>query len=107
MSLEETRHYKEAFTGIGYEMVDHEEFPYRVFFRKGSFGAGTCHLHICEYQNDYWNNLITFRNILRKDRKIRTEYESLKISLAGKYQDDRQKYTEGKSDFILRALAQA
>ncbi|MET3195066.1 GrpB family protein [Bacillus sp. OAE603] len=89
-----------SFAEIGYEFVWHEEFPERRFFRKGEYRAGTHHLHIYEFESDFWINNILFRDYLRKHPDVRNEYYHLKIKLAEKYPNDRVSYTNGKNEFI-------
>jgi GrpB-like predicted nucleotidyltransferase (UPF0157 family) len=38
---------------------------------------------------------------------VAEDYQRLKIRLAGMYPNDRVAYTKGKTDFILRVMAQA
>lgn len=45
---------------------------------------------------------ILFRDYLIKNKHIATEYEKLKIALAEKYKNNRDAYTEAKSDFIKK-----
>ena len=48
---------------------------------------------------------IYFRDYLKDNEKTAKEYELLKIELAEKYKYEREKYTEGKADFIKKATA--
>lgn len=64
----------------------------------------THHIHIVEATNDVAKQYILFRNILRQDEKCRLAYEALKLKLAELYFNDREKYTDKKSEFIASVL---
>lgn len=71
-------------------------------FRKGDI---TTHLvHVVEYGKNNWDNNIRFRDTLRNNPVLVKQYEELKVELAEKYPDSREKYTEGKSKFIADVL---
>ncbi|MBM7586033.1 GrpB-like predicted nucleotidyltransferase (UPF0157 family) [Bacillus pakistanensis] len=105
--LKVTNEYIKPLAKIGYEFVDHEEFPERRFFRKGEWRAGTHHVHIYEFKSEHWNNHILFRNYLRENTAILKEYEQLKKKLAKEFTFDRVKYTQGKSNFIQNVIKKA
>ena len=98
--LNEINEFIASFADIGYEFVWHQEFPERRFFRKGEHRAGTHHLHIYEFDSDFWKNNIFFRDYLRNNPFVLNEYYQLKIRLAEKYPYDRVSYTNGKTEFI-------
>lgn len=64
----------------------------------------THHIHLVEASNKIAVERILFRDILRRNEKIRMEYELLKLQLAKLFPSDREKYTDGKSEFIQRVL---
>ncbi len=45
---------------------------------------------------------LRFRDLLRADPVLAGEYVALKQTLAERYRDDREAYTETKSEFIRR-----
>ncbi|MBS0459224.1 MAG: GrpB family protein [Proteobacteria bacterium] len=45
-----------------------------------------------------------FRDALRADARLAQEYAQLKLSLAGKYRDDREAYTHSKTKFVQQVL---
>jgi GrpB-like predicted nucleotidyltransferase (UPF0157 family) len=47
---------------------------------------------------------LLFRDVLRANAQIRTDYEKLKKSLFELYPLDREAYTENKTDFIRKVL---
>lgn len=93
-----------AAAGIGYL-----HYPYRPevmhWFCKPSPGHRTHHLHLVPYRSALWFQRLAFRDALRSDDRLRSEYVALKQRLAAQAGEDREAYTDGKSDFIARVLA--
>jgi GrpB-like predicted nucleotidyltransferase (UPF0157 family) len=58
-------------------------------------------VHI-RYRGD-WDE-IRFRDYLIQHRDVANAYEALKLQLAEKYKNDREAYTEGKSEFIGKVM---
>ncbi|MGG0892911.1 GrpB family protein [Cytobacillus horneckiae] len=92
---------------IEYEYVPKPELVSRRFFRKGFWGQGICHLHVCEYQSNEWKEKLLFRDYLRSHREAAEAYSLLKQKLASKYQFDRQTYTKKKEPFIKYIIEKA
>lgn len=67
----------------------------------------THHIHIIKYNSNTWNQHIFFRDYLIKHPSTAKAYETLKITLANKYQQDRESYTQKKGSFIKRVLQNA
>jgi GrpB-like predicted nucleotidyltransferase (UPF0157 family) len=97
----------EPLSKIDFEYVPKPELTDRRFFRKGLWGKGTCHLHICEFQGKEWNEKLLFRDYLRKHPQAAEEYAQLKSELAVKYKFDRPAYTEHKEPFIRKIIQRA
>lgn len=77
----------------------------RMFFVKGMppFGSRrTHHVHV-RLPSDAVAEL-SFRDLLRADQAIAREYERLKEDLARKHPNDRDAYTDGKAEFVAKAL---
>jgi GrpB-like predicted nucleotidyltransferase (UPF0157 family) len=106
-SIEEVQELIKALSNIEYEYVPKPELMDRRFFRKGLWGQGTCHLHICEYNSKEWNDKCLFRDYLRINPQAADEYETLKEQLADRFQYDRQTYTKKKAPFIQKIIARA
>lgn len=87
---------------IQYSYQGEYGLPGRHFFIKGR--PREFHLHIVDNSTDHWKNWLVFREILKRDKDIRRRYQDLKYKLLEKYQFDREKYTNGKSDFINSIL---
>lgn len=75
------------------------------WFCKPSSEVRTHHLHLVPATSTLWNERLAFRDALRSSASLRNEYVELKFRLALQYQEDREAYTEGKTDFVRRVLA--
>jgi GrpB-like predicted nucleotidyltransferase (UPF0157 family) len=64
-------------------------------------------LHLTEPGSDLWNERLAFRDALRADPALASEYERLKLRLAREQADDVTEYTAGKRAFVGRVLASA
>ena len=62
-------------------------------------------LHLTEPGSDLWRERLAFRDALRSDRALATEYEALKLRLAHEHREDGAAYTAGKRAFVVRVLA--
>jgi GrpB-like predicted nucleotidyltransferase (UPF0157 family) len=83
-------------------------WPYKAsimhWFCKPSDAHRTHHLHLVPYGSRLWQARPGFRDALRADVRLAQEYAQLKLSLAGKYRDDREAYTQSKSEFVHQVL---
>jgi GrpB-like predicted nucleotidyltransferase (UPF0157 family)/uncharacterized protein YbjT (DUF2867 family) len=87
---------------IGYHHIPKPENPPpHIMFAKGYTREGvteqTFHVHI-RYPGD-WDEPL-FRNYLINHPEKAIEYGKLKLELADKYRNDREKYTDSKTSFI-------
>lgn len=89
---------------IDFEYVPKLELTDRRFFRKGLWGNGTCHLHVCEYQGTEWSEKLLFRDYLRSHPQAAEEYARLKKELAERFKFNRPAYTEHKEPFIREII---
>jgi GrpB-like predicted nucleotidyltransferase (UPF0157 family) len=106
-SIKEADQWIRPLESMGY--VFWNENPDKSHFRffKGMppFGMKrTHHIHIVEATNNTIEHRILFRDILRRDEKIRLEYESLKLKLSKSHLIDREIYTDKKGKFIVKVL---
>ena len=76
--------------------------PERKYFYKGRKVEDDFHLHMVEAGSPFWKRHLAFRDHLRIHPDEVKEYEKLKIALANKFRDDREGYTEAKTEFITR-----
>lgn len=80
----------------------------RMSFNKGYTSTGYAdkvfHIHFHRIGD---NDEILFRDYLIAHPEVAEEYELLKLSLIPKYKNDRDGYTEAKSEFVRRTIKQA
>ncbi|MCF8347025.1 MAG: GrpB family protein [Bacteroidales bacterium] len=93
---------KDTFKALGYLINEHPENPApHLTFVKGyteqGFKGQAYHVHI-RYRGD-WDE-IRFKEYLMKHNEIAKEYETLKLKLAEKYPNDREAYTDSKTEWI-------
>jgi GrpB-like predicted nucleotidyltransferase (UPF0157 family) len=85
--------------------------PYRRtemhWFCKPNPSRRTHHLHLVPVTYDRYRDELAFRDFLRSDRTEADRYAALKHRLARRFANDREAYTDAKSDFIRGVLATA
>jgi GrpB-like predicted nucleotidyltransferase (UPF0157 family) len=83
-------------------------FEYRAdvmhWFCKPSPVERTHHLHLIPFDSSLWRDRLAFRDRLRSDAATRGSYTELKLALASKHRNDRDAYTDAKTDFIRAVL---
>lgn len=77
----------------------------RRFFMRHADGRRTHHLHLVVHGSQAWTDRVAFARLLRDDVDLRCRYQALKVDLAERFAEDREAYTEGKSDFIRAAVS--
>jgi GrpB-like predicted nucleotidyltransferase (UPF0157 family) len=70
-------------------------------------GAPPHHLYVCAIRTAALDRHLAFRDALRADAAAADAYSDLKRTLAARLGHDRIAYTEAKSAFVERVLAQA
>jgi GrpB-like predicted nucleotidyltransferase (UPF0157 family) len=68
-------------------------------------GVRTHHVHVVQLNGLYWKRYLKFRNNLRADPWLAARYAEVKRRLAGRYRNDRDAYTDGKTGFVEAVLA--
>lgn len=107
-SLDDIDDFIEQLPKLGYEYMPNRRFADRQFFPKGPPKCRTHHLNLVEIDSPTaWRNQLLFRNYLRDNADARNEYAQLKRELADSYADNREAYTESKSDFIQQIITQS
>ena len=61
------------------------------------------HLYVSPTDSEELRAQLAFRDRLRENRALATEYEALKRELATRFRDDRMGYTDAKTDFVTAA----
>jgi len=89
--------------------LEYQYWPYKSdvmhWFCKPSAEFRTHHLHLVPVGSSTWVERLAFRDRLRADASARIEYATLKEVLATRHRDDREAYTNGKTDFVRRMVA--
>lgn len=89
---------------LGFVWRRQNSHPNHHLFAKGPDDNRTHYLHLVEFEGEIWNNDLLFRNTLIKNPELAQEYEKLKIKLAERFPEDREKYTKGKKDFFNKVI---
>ncbi len=90
---------------IGYRHEGDRGVPGRDAFT--SEASPPHHLYVCASDSQELARHIAFRDFLRAHSATATAYAELKRNLAQRFSDDRNAYTDGKSEFIERILSDA
>ena len=95
-----------ALRALGYRYVPEFErlLPQRRYFVKPNRRDARFHLHAVEAPGEFWREQLAFRDRLRSDPGLFTDYLALKRRLAARHAEDRDAYTEAKAAFIRAAL---
>jgi GrpB-like predicted nucleotidyltransferase (UPF0157 family) len=105
-SSDDVRHVIERLEAVGYVHEGELGVRGRAAFLWPS-GEKRHHLYVVVEGTDALDDHVAFRDRLRSDPSVVESYSRLKRELADRYGSDRDAYTEGKSDFITRVLADA
>jgi GrpB-like predicted nucleotidyltransferase (UPF0157 family)/GNAT superfamily N-acetyltransferase len=102
-SLDASRACFEPLAKLGYLYA-----PYRAdemhWFCKPHPSRRTHHLHLAPTDSRRFRDELAFRDRLRDSREAVEEYARLKRCLAERFVDDREAYTDAKTDFIRHNL---
>ncbi len=79
-------------------------FPQRRFLVKPAAPPRRVHLHAVESASAFWKDHLLFRDRLRGNPGLAATYEALKFGLAEQFGDDREGYSEAKTDFVESVL---
>jgi GrpB-like predicted nucleotidyltransferase (UPF0157 family) len=88
-------------SGYQYARTFNATFVHRRFLCYPTASHRTHHLHLVDDRAELERRL-RFRDRLRVDAALADEYAVLKRTLAKRYPDDREAYTEAKAPFIRR-----
>ena len=93
---------------IGYAFWYDNPDPDHLFFVKGLPPAPhrTHHVHMVTAESSFYERLL-FRDYLRNYPEEAQRYGDLKKELAARFAQDREAYTQAKSDFILDIMEKA
>jgi GrpB-like predicted nucleotidyltransferase (UPF0157 family) len=93
----------------GWELVPPEldGRAWRRLYVLAEGGRRRAHLHLVDPSHPRWHDEVIFRDRLRQRPDLASAYVHLKRLAASTYRDDRDAYTEAKSDFVHRVLTEA
>lgn len=81
-----------------------DERPWRRFLVKVVGDHRFAHLHLLPEGQQRWEEHLRFRDALRSDAELSTQYAEVKKELAAIHKSDREAYTDGKAEFIQSVL---
>jgi len=61
-------------------------------------------LHVVEYDGDWWQKHIFFRDYLNEHPEVAKQYEVLKKELAEAFPTNERSYTDGKKSFVDKII---
>ena len=95
--------------GLGYAYVAKYErdLSMRRYFVKSQSGSLRVHLHGIEAGSQIWKEHLAFRDALRADPALVSQYAALKLRLAAEFANDKSAYTAAKAPFIQGVLSLA
>lgn len=96
--LEDGVHCIEPMQKLGYQYLGEYGIPERLYFNKGI--PRTHHVHMFEVGHHQWDRHLLFRDYLRNNPEVLAAYAELKRELAERYRDDRDAYTDAKTEFV-------
>jgi GrpB-like predicted nucleotidyltransferase (UPF0157 family) len=85
--------------GYQFPQAFNATLTHRRFLCYPSASHRTHHLHLVD-QREELERRLRFRDRLSADRQLAREYVALKRALAERLRDDREAYTEAKSEFV-------
>jgi len=107
-SIDDIDDFIEGLQKLGYEYIPERRYTDRQFFPKGPSECRTHHLNLVEMGSETaWENPLLFRDYLIEHEGVREEYKKLKEDLASQYADNREEYTERKSNFVRSVIEKA
>lgn len=71
-------------------------------FTDETYQVKTHFIHLVEYQQEIWNNLIFFRDYLNSNEEARKEYLDIKMSYLKNNFSGIKEYTDFKEDFVKK-----
>jgi GrpB-like predicted nucleotidyltransferase (UPF0157 family) len=102
-------HVRKRLTDLGYKHVGDQGIPGREAFELLQEGnlAQDHHLYVCRENAEELRRHIAFRDYLRDHPDVAAEYGQLKCKLAARFRDNRDAYTDAKSQFVQHTLEQS
>ena len=89
---------------LGFVYRPDDELPDRHYFPRTIEGLRRHHVSLAVPESRHFVNTVAFRDALRSSGVLMKAYASLKRELADEAREDRLKYLNGKTAFILKVL---
>jgi GrpB-like predicted nucleotidyltransferase (UPF0157 family) len=89
---------------LGYVFRRDAEIEDRHYFRRVNDTARTHHLSLATPTSRHYIDTLAFRDELRSNANLASEYEELKLALARAFPRDRESYVNGKTNFVVSVL---
>lgn len=105
--IEQVENIVEAMAQVGYIYKGENGIAGRRYFRKGSDGRHSHHIHVYQTGRPEIAHHLLFRDYLWTHTKKARAYNQLKAELAQTYREDPAAYTSAKSDFIQAVIQEA
>lgn len=109
ISVMDLDHIEEIVTGldaIGFDLQKDNDDLSKRFFRERP-GMRRTHIHVRKAGSWSEQFNLLFRDFLRQDEVERSRYAQIKYELADKFKDQRDLYTEGKTQVIFEIMLKA
>jgi GrpB-like predicted nucleotidyltransferase (UPF0157 family) len=91
--------------GIGYTYKPFDAIRDRIFFSKEvKLEIRTHHFSLTLIGSEFWNNHLLFRNYLRWNKGLASEYIQIKEGFAEYYRRTNHIELEWKSEFVAKVL---
>ncbi len=103
-SMKESKDYIKPLAKLGFELRPFGIASKHLLFVKGKEKNRTHYLHLVKHDGQIWKSDLFFRDYLNRHRGAAKTYEKLKIELAGRFAQERPKYTKAKWQFIKNIL---
>lgn len=99
--------FEQALRSIGFYRLRVERPNEVVFakFKDESFEIKTHFIHVVNYQDELWENLIFFRNYLIDNEEAKQEYIQLKEKYTANNSTNINDYTNFKENFVKRIFS--
>ena len=106
LSLEPLDAFRIPIESVGFVFRDNNPDLTKRYFRERE-GKRRTHIHVRRLGIWAEQSVLLFRDFMRAHAKVAKRYAALKVCLAEEYRDDRAGYTDAKSPFIWKVLAEA
>jgi len=94
---------------LGYDYIAKYNaiMPYRRFLVREAEQVRTHQIHMVEFNSEFWNRHLLFRDYLRTNPEVMNQYAALKRQLAERDWIDVNEYADAKTEFIRNAEKEA